>query len=108
MKSLVSFIKEANAIYSDDTYKKIMDFKNDEIVILGWLDEDGIAVPMTVRVRKHGKDIVFSNPDDDREMYTWQDFINSMDNQDNEMVAVAETEEDMQSICDEYNNIAEM
>jgi len=111
MKNLISYIKES---VNDITpfYKKIADFKDGENIILCWLDEDGYAQPMNVIVKKHGNDVVFVNPDDDRDMIDWKDFINSTDDsfreEKNPSVAVAKDIKQAKEICKFYNNIKDM
>lgn len=115
MKTLQNFIQEKareTAVDINKYYKKISDFKNGENVILAWIDEDGHAIPMNVIVKKHGNDVIFANPDDDRDMMEWKEFANSTDDsfreEKNPQVAVAKTVKEMQRFCDFYNDIADM
>ena len=119
MKNIAQFIKESlmNASKLDKYYKKISDFKDGDVVILGYVDDDNHATPMPVVVRKHNKDIVFVNPDDDRDMNEWTHFLNYEDtnvlsynskkhiDSDNPEVLVADNDKEMQQICDIYNKM---
>ena len=67
---------------------------------------------MNVIVKKHGNDIIFANPDDDRDMMEWKEFINSTDDsfreEKNPSVAVAKDLKQAKEICKFYNNFVDM
>ena len=111
MKDIVSFIKESVSEINP-FYTPISKFKDGDKLILGWINEDGYAEPMNVVVKKHGDDIVFVNADDDRDIKTWKDFINSTNDsfreEKNPQVAVAKNMKQAEDICQFYNNIADM
>ncbi len=111
MKNLLTYIKES---VNDITpfYQKIADFKDNEKLILCFINEDGYAEPMEVVVKKNGEDIIFANPDDDRDMHEWKEFVNSTDDsfreEKNPQVAVAKNMKEAKEICKFYNNIVDM
>lgn len=117
MKNIRQFIKESLMQISelDKYYKKISDFEDGDIAILGYVDDDNYATPMSVVVRKHDKDVVFVNPDDDRDINEWTHFLNYEDtnvlsynskkhiDSDNPEVLTADSDKEMQEFCDLYN-----
>lgn len=111
MKNIVKFIKESVSEINP-FYTPITKFNNGDKLILAWINEDDYAEPMNVVVKKHGDDIVFVNADDDRDIKTWKDFINSTDDsfreEKNPQVAVAKNMKQAKDICQFYNNIREM
>ena len=111
MKDIVRFIRESVNDISP-FYVPISKFKNGDKLILGWINEDDYAEPMNIVVKKHGDNIVFVNSDDDRDIKTWKDFINSTDDsfreEKNPQVAVAKNIKQAEDICQFYNNIADM
>ena len=115
MKSLQEFIQEKaeeTAVDINKYYKKLVDFKDGENTILAWIDEDGYAHPYNVIVKKKGNDVVFLNPDDDRDMMDWKEFANSTDDsfkeEKNPAVATFDNEKEAKRFCDFYNDIKDM
>lgn len=115
MKSLVKFIQEKakeTAVDINKYYKKLEDFKDGENTLLAWIDEDGYAKPMNVIVKKHDKEVVFVNPDDDRDIMDWKQFANSTDDsfreEKNPAVAAFDNEKEAKRFCDFYNDIVDM
>lgn len=115
MKTLQNFIQEKareTAVDINKYYVKLADLKDGDNIILGWIDEDGYAIPMNVIVKKHGNDVIFANPDDDRDMMEWKEFVNSTDDsfreEKNPSVAVFKNQKEAKRFCDFYNDIADM
>ena len=110
MKNIITYIKEST-VDIDKYYKPISSFKDGDNIIAAWIDEDGYARPFNVIVKKKGNEVVFVNPDDDRDIMTWKDFANSTDDsfdKENPQIAVADTPKELQKFCDYFNDINDM
>lgn len=114
MKNLLTYIKESVKPVDDITsyYQKIADFKDNQKLILCFVNEDGYAEPMKVVVKKNGNDIMFANLDDDRDLHDWKDFVNTTDDsfkeEKNPQVAVAKNMKEAEAICEFYNTFVDM
>ena len=111
MKSLTQYIKESKTVIDDidKYYINISDLKNNDNIILCWIDEDGYAEPFNVVVKKQGDNAIFVNPDDESDVMTWKDFVNSADaNDKNPQVAVFKDVKEAEAFCNHYNAIYDM
>jgi len=109
MKDLTSFIKES----IDDInkyYVNIADLKNGQKYWVGvCTEENGDSKPMELVFKKNGKEFIFVNPDDDREMYDWHDLINSTgDDEKTPQVTIFKDKKIAQKFCNYYNDINAM
>ena len=101
MKSFKDYINESK-VDINKYYVNVLDLKDDANIILGWIDEDGDAYPYNVIVKKHNDDVVFVNPDDDRDILAWNAFIN-IEDKNNPKVAVFKNIKEAEKVCNYYN-----
>lgn len=104
MKDLTNFIKESiNDI--DKYYVNIDDLKNGQKYWVGVCTGDNNeSEPMELMFKKEGTEFIFSNPDDDREMFDWHDLISSTDANKTPQVAIFDDEKTAKKFCKYHKN----
>ncbi len=100
MKNITEYIKES--YQKEPNYINIKDLDDNGRYILCWFDEDNQLFPYDVKFMKHGNDYIFVNPDDDRDLMEYTEFLHKEDNKC-PSVAVFDNVKDAEKFCNTYN-----